>query len=116
MDPLLEAAHAAWTRAAQEALQKTAEQVLKAASQDAPYDPAPDEPHLRDSGRVEPIDHRAGGVMAIEIVFPGPYAALQHERQDYKHPHGGKPKFLEHNLQCARLAESIAAAEAEVLR
>jgi hypothetical protein len=120
MQAEIEAAYAAWRQNAERALLATAAEVLEQAKRDCPYDP--DEAgtgegvHLRDTGHLEPIRYTAGGIMAVEIVFDGPYAARQHERLDYQHPHGGKAKFLEHNLTGARLLEALARAESGVFR
>jgi len=44
---------------------------------------------------------RARGKQAIAGVvgFNTPYALVQHERLDYRHPMGGKAKYLEDNLK-----------------
>ncbi len=34
-----------------------------------------------------------------EVGFNTPYALVQHERLDFRHPKGGKAKFLEDNLK-----------------
>jgi hypothetical protein len=120
MEPEIAAAYGAWRRNAERALLATAAQVLEQAKRDAPYDPNErgkgESKHLRDSGRIEPISYRTGGIMAVEIVFDGPYAARQHERLDYRHPHGGMAKFLERNLTGARLLEALARAEEGLFR
>jgi hypothetical protein len=119
MEAAIAAAYARWHENAQRALLATAAQVLEQAKRDAPHDP--DEAgkgegrHLRDTGRIEPIQYRPGGIMAVEIVFDGPYAARQHEHLEYKHPHGGTAKFLERNLTGAKLLEALAEAERRAL-
>jgi len=44
---------------------------------------------------------RAGmaGAVVGEVGFDQPYALIQHERLDYRHPKGGKAKYLEDNLK-----------------
>lgn len=39
------------------------------------------------------------GAVAGEVGFDTPYALVQHERLDYRHPKGGKAKYLEDNLK-----------------
>jgi hypothetical protein len=38
----------------------------------------------------------------VEIRFEAVYARHQHDRLQFKHPHGGKSKYLEHPIQIAR--------------
>jgi hypothetical protein len=39
-----------------------------------------------------------------EVRFEAVYARHQHDRLSFKHPHGGKSKYLEHPVQIARPA------------
>lgn len=38
----------------------------------------------------------------IEVRFEAVYARHQHDRLQFKHPHGGRSKYLEHPIQIAR--------------
>ena len=82
------------------AMRDLAEQVLIKAQADAPPSPIEGDPDpslsLRQNGRVEKV--RSG---VYDIVFDAPYAAKQHENFRLEHPHGGKPKYLESNVQLA---------------
>lgn len=71
-------------RAARDALQDVAKQVLKRAKELAPKDDG----DLRRSGRVSVDD------TTVIVRFKAPHAWLQHERLDYQHDDGG-PKYLE---------------------
>ena len=71
--------------AAQAALVEVANSVLKEAQELAPVLDG----KLRKAGRVEVDD------LEVRVVFRAPHAWLQHERLDYKHPHGGQAKYLE---------------------
>ena len=55
---------------------------------------------------------RAGmaGAVVGEVGFDQPYALIQHERLDYRHPKGGKAKYLEDNLkdQATRYGDHLA--------
>jgi len=55
---------------------------------------------------------RAGmaGAVVGEVGFDQPYARIQHERLDYRHPKGGKAKYLEDNLkdQATRYGDHLA--------
>src|SRR2546423_1829575 len=106
MDPLVEAAHRAWGDTARKALHTTAEKVLEQGRQDAPHLQG----KLAEEGHLDEMKVGAGGSISIDIVFPGPYARKQHEHLEYKHPHGGKAKFLEHAVQNAHLLEHLAEA------
>lgn len=89
---------------ADEALRTFAHELLDAARRDAPPSPERDpDPgvSLRDSGRVVKRGRD------YYVVFDAPYAAKQHEAQHFKHPRGGRPKFLESNLQ--RMARDLPA-------
>ena len=66
---------------------------------------------LRGSGYAE---HEINDEL-LEVVgqvgFPRVYAAVQHERLDFEHPRGGKPKYLEDPFKAnlPRYEEAIAA-------
>ena len=45
--------------------------------------------NLRDSGSLNQFGTR------ITITYSAPYAAIQHENLNFKHPNGGKAKYLE---------------------
>lgn len=72
-------------QAAQSALIDTAKAVLKQAKANAPKESS----KLARSGRVEVA------FKEVSVAFRTPYAWIQHERLDYKHPKGGKAKYLE---------------------
>ena len=72
-------------QAAQSALIDTAKAVLKQAKANAPKESS----RLARSGRVEVA------FKEVSVAFRTPYAWIQHERLDYKHPKGGKAKYLE---------------------
>ena len=72
-------------QAAQSALIDTAKAVLKQAKANAPKGSS----RLARSGRVEVA------FKEVSVAFRTPYAWIQHERLDYKHPKGGKAKYLE---------------------
>ncbi len=61
---------------------------------------------LRESVRVESKNE------GVEVGYGLPYALMQHERLDFRHPRGGKAKFLEDpfNEHAARFQNEIAAA------
>lgn len=79
--------------AAEDAVRRTAEDLLGRAQRDAPIE----EGTLRGSGTVE-IDQDGDSITAT-VLFATPYAAVQHERIDYSHPMGGKAKYLEDPLK-----------------
>lgn len=66
---------------------------------------------LRGSGVVMDPEHRADGGVDVVVAFTARHAAVQHEREDYAHPRGGKAKYLEANLlaMSPRYAQAIAA-------
>ena len=75
-------------KAARDALQDAAKEVLKVAKQKAPADTK----GLRRSGRVLVDD------VTVRVVFRSPHAWLQHERLDYKHDEG-EAKYLERAVE-----------------
>lgn len=91
-------------KAARDALQATAKDVLRRAKELAPKD----EGGLRRSGRVGVED------VTVRVVFRSPHAWLQHERLDYQHDDGG-PKYLERAVAEANVeAEIISAVKARL--
>lgn len=44
-------------------------------------------------------ERHAGGGVTVTGYFATPYAAVQHERTDYRHPRGGQAKYLEEPLK-----------------
>lgn len=105
------------TAAMDEQVRVVALGVLERAKAAAPPSPPEGDPDpavsLRDSGRVE---RKRPGV--YEITFDAPYAARQHEATTYKHPRGGRPKFLEAAIleAAAELPAALAGAVLEVTR
>lgn len=75
--------------------------IHSAAVREAPPTSPEDDPDpritLKDQGRVIPAT--AAHPRTI-VIFEAPYATVQHE-MDYKHPRGGKPKYLEDPLKRA---------------
>lgn len=62
-------------------------------------------------GNIKTVkSHKAGG--GFKVKRPELYAQDQHENMQYKHPHGGGPKYLEipFNKRVPKMAERIAAA------
>lgn len=64
--------------------------------------------HLADSAKVSMVGNAAA------LTFDGPYANVQHERLDYKHPNGGVPKYEE--LALAEKGDEALAEVAKRLR
>lgn len=54
---------------------------------------------LRSSAYVSPPTATSSGVPRVEIGFGTNYAIPQHERLDYKHPRGGRAKYLQSVLE-----------------
>lgn len=75
---------------------------------------------LRDSGHVElPVFH--GSDISVALGFGGAakdYAAIQHERMDFRHPRGGGPKYLERPMlkHAPAMPRFVADAVDDVLR
>lgn len=84
-------------KGADDGMEALAHLIAEDAKRNAPIgDPATD-PHpgeLRDSIEVE-RNARGGWTISANT----PYATKQHEAIGFKHPHGGKAKYLEHPLQ-----------------
>lgn len=58
---------------------------------------------LKNSGYVT-LPDVSGNNVTVELGFGGPakkYAVIQHERTDFKHPEGGKAKYLQDPLMSA---------------
>lgn len=66
------------------------EHVIGKAQDKAPLDIG----NLKDSGTTLPAE-MAGNKVVKVIGFNTNYAAVQHERTDFKHPKGGEAKYLE---------------------
>lgn len=80
-----------------ETLQLVAEDLLGRAQRDAPVD----EGTLRATGRqrwARSARSAEGASLWIDVSFSTVYAARQHEEVTWKHPSGGKAKYLESNL------------------
>ena len=93
-------------KAARDALQDAAKDVLKRAKELAPKESGA----LRRSGRVSVDD------VTVRVVFRSPIAWLQHERLDYQHDEGG-PKYLERAVAESNIeAEMISAVTARLRR
>jgi hypothetical protein len=75
--------------ATEQSLQEVALDVIGKARELAPLDTG----DLRGSGyaKVEGLN--------VELGFTAPYALIQHERLDFKHPRGGQAKYLEQPLK-----------------
>lgn len=101
----LEAAQRELVRRADRALDRVAESVLGEAVRDAPVD----EGTLRASGAVSsPYPRPPVGVLERIISFGLVYAAVQHENLNYRHPKGGKAKYLEDAVKRCRLPHLLA--------
>lgn len=74
-------------QAGMKALTQAAEDILGEAVDEAPVD----EGTLRRSGTATPAPSES----AVYISFNTPYALRQHEVRTYRHPRGGKAKYLE---------------------
>lgn len=75
--------------ATQRGLQRAAEYVRGESQQQAPVD----EGTLRGSATIKAVDDDA-----VSVGYYTPYAAKQHEELGYRHPKGGKAKYLEEPL------------------
>jgi hypothetical protein len=64
------------------------------------------------------IDIRGNAVIEGEVGFNTPYAAQQHEHTEYRHPQGGKAKYLEDPLKerTPKYVENIAQGIREVTK
>ena len=76
--------------AASQGLMKAGEALLSEAKEQVPVD----EGTLRASGMVEQVTPTR-----VEVSFNTRYAARQHEELSYRHPKGGKAKYLEDPLK-----------------
>jgi hypothetical protein len=84
-------------KGADDGMEAVAHLIAEDAKRNAPVGDSATDPHpgeLRDSIEVE--RNELGG---FTISANTPYAAKIHEAIHYKHPRGGKAKFLEHPLQ-----------------
>ncbi len=57
---------------------------------------------LAASGRVQPEAGR------VTVRFSTPYAAIQHERADFRHPNGGQAGYLRAALEDPATAQALA--------
>jgi hypothetical protein len=96
-----------YARQACRALNRVANRVLGEAQREAPVE----EGTLRASGAValdcDPRRLAAGGDARARISFATPYAARQHEHDEYRHPKGGKAFYLRDPVQRCRLADEL---------
>lgn len=94
--------------AAKYSLERSATDLQKKSSDQAPVDIG----DLRANCNVGPIKETGTGI-SITVGYSLPYAIRQHEELDYRHPKGGKAKYLEdpynENINSYRndLAQSI---------
>lgn len=93
------ARRAVW-HATVEAVRRCGEDLLGKAQRDAPVE----EGTLRASGELElentaPVAPRAGSEVTATVSFNTVYAARQHEELGWRHPKGGRAKYLEANLR-----------------
>lgn len=88
------------------ALTAIGEDLLGRAQREAPVE----EGTLRASGKSEVKETHNG--IELEVTFSTVYAARQHEEVTWKHPKGGKAKYLEDPLKemAARYEAALAAA------
>lgn len=86
------------------AVERWAQAILATAVPEAPIE----EGTLRGSAHIEDVS--TAGIIAREISFNTPYAARQHEEVTWKHPMGGKAKYLSDPLKAhARSGERLVA-------
>jgi hypothetical protein len=78
--------------AAEIAVRAAGEDLMARAVHDAPVE----EGTLRASASLEVHDGPTGPTAVV--AFDTPYAARQHEETTWKHPRGGRSKYLESNL------------------
>lgn len=95
-------------KAAIAALTVIGEDLLGRAQREAPVE----EGTLRGSGQVEVVEDHEGA--HVEVTFSTVYAARQHEEVTWKHPKGGKAKYLEDPLK--EMSASYVAALAAAVR
>lgn len=92
--------------AAERVVTRLGEWTLSKAVPDAPIEHG----DLRGSARLDV--HRDGNSVEAILSFNEVYAARQHEELTWKHPRGGKAKYLEDNVnQAVPLYEGMLAAE-----
>lgn len=76
-----------------------ANNIMRDSKKEAPIDIG----NLKNSGYVT-LPNISGNTVTVEIGYGGPakeYAEIQHERTDFKHPEGGKAKYLQDPLNTA---------------
>lgn len=89
----LDGVKAAMMARAATALEAIGNDLLGEAQRQAPVE----EGTLRGSGSVEL--RQVGNSLEVEVSFNTPYAARQHEETEWRHPLGGKAKYLEDPLK-----------------
>lgn len=77
-------------QAAIQAIQTCAADLQGKSAAQAPIDTG----DLRANCSVSPLQ-REGDTVWVKVGYNLPYAIVQHERLDFKHPKGGKAKYLE---------------------
>lgn len=77
-------------QAAIAALQKCGADLQRKSSEQAPIDTG----DLRANCHVSELQ-RQNKSMYVKVGYDLPYAIVQHERLDFRHPRGGKAKYLE---------------------
>lgn len=94
-----------------EAMRVIGEDLLGRSQRDAPVE----EGTLRGSGQTHTTVHADS--VETEVSFDTVYAARQHEEVTWKHPKGGKAKYLEDNLKAMapRYLSALAAAVRKVM-
>jgi len=92
-------------KAAQDAMKKTARDLLKRSNQLAPVD----DRDLIKSGKVIVDD------LSVTVRYTAPHAVLQHEHLDWNHADGGGAKFLERAAGEIDIADSVADAVRQAL-
>lgn len=89
--------------AALEGVKDAADLIFADSQEQVPVLDGPEQ--LKRAGASDPGELKRSGDVTMEpenfraaIAYKTPYASLQHERMDYKHPSGGNAKFLERPL------------------
>lgn len=92
-------------KAAQDAMKKTARQLLKRSNELAPRDDG----DLIKSGKVVVDD------LSVSVRYTAPHAVFQHEHLDWEHEAGGSAKFLERASDEIDIGAAVAEAAREAL-
>lgn len=77
-------------QAATQAIRVCAADLQGKSAMEAPIDTG----DLRANCSVSPLQ-REGNIVSVKVGYDLPYAVVQHERLDFRHPKGGKAKYLE---------------------